>query len=90
MENRSGCTIELRGKGTRFPYDNEPANAFINGDNAEAVDAASMMVESLIDKYASSCLGTHDEDRSTRMSAGTHGMKTEVDDPQDEDSAYWL
>lgn len=35
MENRSGCTIELRGKGTRFPYDNEPTNAFIDGDNAE-------------------------------------------------------
>jgi hypothetical protein len=89
MENRSGCTIELRGKGTRFPYDNEPTNAFIDGDNAEAVDAASMMVESLIVKYASS-FETHDEDRPKKMSAGTHGMKTEVDDPQDEDSAYWL
>ena len=90
MENRSGCTIELRGKGTRFPYDNEPANAFIDGDNAETVDAASMMVELLIVKYASSRLGMHDDNRPNKMSAGTHGMKTEVDNPQDEDSAYWL
>jgi hypothetical protein len=96
IENRSGCTIQLRGKGTRFPYDNEPANAFIDGDNAEAVDAASMMVESLIVKYSSSlCFEKHVEERQDLANkpeeAGTtHGMKIEVDNLRDEDSAYWL
>ena len=95
MENKTGCTIQLRGKGTRF-FDNEPANAFIDGDNDEAVGAASMMVESLIVKYSSSlCFEKHVEERQDLANkpeeAGTtHGMKIEVNNPRDEDSAYWL
>jgi hypothetical protein len=97
MEKKTGCMIHLRGKGTRgkgtlFPYDNEPANVFIIGDNAEAVDAASMMVKSLIVKYASPRLKIHVEehqDLANNPEAG-NGMKIEVDCPRDEDSAYWL
>ena len=81
MENRSGCTIQLRGKGTRF-FDNNPATVFISGDSSEAVDAASMMVESLIVEYA--------PDHCNKLSADTNGMKIEVKDPRDEDSACWL
>ena len=81
MENRSGCTIQLRGKGTRF-FDDNPATVFISGDSSEAVDKASMIVESLIVKYA--------PDHCNKLSADTNGMKIEVKDPRDEDSACWL
>jgi hypothetical protein len=91
MENKTGCTIHLRGKGTRgkgtlFPYDNEPANVFIIGENSEAVDAASMLVESLIVKYASPRLEIHVEENQDLA----RKPEAEVDCPRDEDSAFWL
>jgi hypothetical protein len=49
----------------------------------------------LIVKYSSSlCFEKHVEERqdlANKPEAGTtHGMKIEVDNPRDEDSAYWL
>lgn len=55
-----------------------------------------MMVQSLIDKCIETNAKTHLDVHRTSgpyhqtEEEGTHAMKSEVDDSQDEDSAYWL